>query len=173
MILWQCLSDISDHVDQLIKSSYLTDLDAHFDDHTLENSEKVVKQMFFVFLWVLCCRSQYNNLAMFLTTILDWEPPLLHFLDGLVDQYLIWKIEGQTHKTAFKTVMKKILQLTKLLSLSSSNIIPVQNDNSDWVHVQCDSRPCSDHTLPAPEKWWVPVVLHLLTYLYWPVQGSY
>lgn len=108
MIFRRRLLNILDHVDQLIKSSYLANLDAHFDGYTLGNNGRVAKQIVFAFLRVLRYKNQYDDLVVFLATILDRKSPLLHFLDELVDQYLIWKIEGQTHKIAFKTIMEKM-----------------------------------------------------------------
>jgi len=44
-----CL-DLSDNTDQPITGSYLVNLDSLFHDHSLENSERVAKQMVFAFV---------------------------------------------------------------------------------------------------------------------------
>jgi hypothetical protein len=103
--------DFSDDTDQPITGSYLVDLDTLFHGHSLGNSGRVAEQIVFAFIRVLRCMDQYENLVLFLETVLDRKPPLLHFLDGLADQYLRRKIHGQTHKTAFETVTEEVSHL--------------------------------------------------------------
>ena len=145
--------DFSDDTDQPITGSYLVDLDTLFHGHPLGNSGRVAEQMVFAFIRVLRCMDQYENLVLFLETVLDRKPPLLHFLDGLADQYLRRKIHGQTHKTAFETV-------TEVSHLKMPELR--RDTDSDWVHIQDHSpRPYNDCTLPAAETRYVSAVLHL------------
>lgn len=142
--------DFSDDTDQPITGSYLVDLDTLFHGHSLGNSGRVAEQMVFTFIRVLRCIDYYENLVLFLETVLDRKPPLLHFFDGLADQYLRRKIHGQTHQTAFETVTEEVLYL-KMPELR-------RDADSDWVHIQDDS--------PAADTRYVLAVLHFPKYLY-------
>ena len=106
------LPDHQDHLEQPIKSSYLADLDAHFQGDSLGNSGRVAEQMVFALIRVLSTfGDQYEDLITFLVTALDRDPPLLHPLDGLSDQYLRCRIDRQTHRAAFDTTMGELSHL--------------------------------------------------------------
>ena len=47
------LSHFMNHLDQLIKSSYLVDLDAHYHGYSLENGGRVAEQIVFALLRLL------------------------------------------------------------------------------------------------------------------------
>ncbi len=156
-----CL-DLSDNTDQPITGSYLVNLDSLFHDHSLENSERVAKQMVFAFVWVLCCMNQHKELVVFLNTVLDWEPSLLHFFDGLANQYLKWKIHGQTHEIAFKTVMKQVSRLKVSGLRRDDDSDRFHHNCSNWVLIQdALTRSDSNCTLSAAETRYMSAVLHL------------
>lgn len=158
------LPDFSDDSDQPIKGSYLADLDALLNGHSLGNSGTVWEQMAFALIRVL--RSfihQFEDLVTFLETVLDREPPPLHVFDGFSDQYLRWMIKGQLHEIAIAE-----LSYFKAPELRG-------DDDPDWVtvthpeelslqelHIQDQSpRPRSDRISPALETEYVAVVLDL------------
>ena len=121
--------------------------------------------MVFAFIRVLRHVPEYDNLVVFLDTILEREPLLLYFLEGLTDQYLRQKIHGQTHETAFETVMEVVSQL-KMPELR-------KDADSDWVYIPDDSPgPCNDSTIPAAETRCVHAALNLPEYLYLLTQDS-
>jgi hypothetical protein len=141
------LLDLSDDSDRPIKGSYLADLDALLDGHSLGNSGIVGERMLFSLVRVFrSFVNQFVDLAMFLETVLDREPPLLHVFDGFCDQYLSRRIGGHTHETA-------------MVELSHLKMPELRGDgDSDWVTVTLSEalpvqdhsqRPCSNYTLPA------------------------
>jgi hypothetical protein len=132
--------DRSDDSDQPIKGSYLADLDALLDGHLLGNSRTVWERMIFSLIRVLrSYMDQFENLIMFLYTILDREPPLLHAFDGFSDQYLGRRIDGQPHEKA-------------MVEVSRFNMPELRGvDDSDWVTVM----------RPATKSEYVPVAFHL------------
>ncbi len=151
-----------DNTYQPITGSYLVDLDTLFHGHSLGNSERVAEQMVFAFVRVLHRMGQHKELVVFLNTVLDREPPLLHFFDGLADQYLKWKIHGRTHKTAFEIIMEQVSHLKVSELERDDDSDGFHHNRLDWVLVQDElTRPCSDCTLPAAETRYVPAVLHL------------
>ena len=102
--------DIHDSdVNQPIRGSYLNDLDTFLHGHGPGNSGKVAEQMAFASIRVH--RHVTEKLTVFLGTILDREPPLLHCLDGFTDHYLSLRIKGQSHKAAFESVKEQAAQL--------------------------------------------------------------
>lgn len=118
--------------------------------------------MVFAFVRVLRRMDQHKELVVFLDTVLDREPPLLHFFGGLADQYLEWKIHGRTHESAFETVMEQVSHLKVPELGRDDNSDQFHHNRSDWVLIQDDiTRPCSNCTLPAAETRYVPAVLHL------------
>jgi hypothetical protein len=139
------LPDRLDDSDKPIKGSYLADLDGLLDGHLLGNSGTVGERMVFSLIRVL--RSfvgQFENLIMFLDTVLDREPPLLHAFDGFSDQYLSRRISGQPHETA-------------MVELSHFGMPePRGDDDSDWVTV----------TRPAVKTEYVPATIHFPACLY-------
>ncbi len=158
---WLCLN-LSDNTDQPITGSYLVNLDSLFHDHSLENSERVAEQMVFAFVQVLCCMNQHKELVVFLNTVLDWEPSLLHFFDDLINQYLKWKIHGWTHETAFKTVMKQVLCLKVSGLKRDDNLNWFHHNRLNWVLIQnALTRSGSNCTLSAAETRYMSAVLHL------------
>jgi hypothetical protein len=76
------------------------------------NSEingKVAEQMIFALIRVLSTfGDQYMHLIVFLATALDRDPPLLHHLAGLSNQYWKWRIDRQTHGAASDIVMGEL-----------------------------------------------------------------
>ncbi len=106
------LPDHQDHLEQPIKSSYLADLDAYFHGDSLGNSGRVAEQMVFALIRVFSTfGDQYEDLITFLVTALDRDPPLLHPLAGLSDQYLRCRLDRQTHGAAFDTTMGELPHL--------------------------------------------------------------
>ncbi len=116
--------DRLDHSDQPITGSYLADLDALFDGYSLGNSGNVWEQMVFALIRML--RSfvdLYDDLIMFLETVLDLEPLLLHVFHGFSDQYLCRRIKGQPHEAA----------IVRLSAIGAPKL--GWYDDSDWVSV--------------------------------------
>jgi hypothetical protein len=69
--------------------------------------------MMFSLLRVLTSHmNEYNDLIKSLVTILDREPPPLHVLDGLSDQYLSRRIKGQSHNVAMDILSQSQLSDT-------------------------------------------------------------
>ena len=161
MIYRRLLPDISDCSDQPIKGSYLADLDALFHGEPLGNSGRVAEQMVFALLRVLhSFGDQSEDLILFLNTVLDREPPLLHALDGCSDVYAFLRTEGYLHKTA----------IAKVSHIKMSEL--GRDDDTDWVKIQQPVEwplqdhspgPCSGCTPPASETEYVPAVLNLRT----------
>lgn len=91
---------LSDDYTQPINGSYVADLDALLNGHSLENSKMVWERMVFSLLRVLSSfTNQYEDLIQFLASVLDRETPLLDPFDGFSDQYLTRRINGQPHET--------------------------------------------------------------------------
>ena len=157
MIYLRIRPDPLDGTEGPITGSYLLDLDALFRVDSLANSGRAAEQMVFALVRVLRCRDQYEQLAVFLETVLNRESPLLHFLDGLADQYMRRRILCRSHKTAFDTVMEEVSHL---------NVPRFSRDtDSDWVFLQDNaSRPYSECTLPAADIRCVRAILHLSKY---------
>lgn len=158
------LSDLSDDSDRPTKGSYLADLDALFADHPLENSGVVTIQMVFALLRVLSSfTDQFEDLIKFVATVLDRETRLLHVFDGFSDQYLIRRMNGQSHETA-------------MVELSRFKMPELRGDGDrDWVTVMLSEalalqdhlqRPCNNYSLLNGRTEYVPDVLHLSTCSY-------
>ncbi len=99
MICRQFLPNFLEYFDQLIKGSYLADLDAFFSDESLVNSGIVAKQIVFPLIKELYSfGNQFKDLITFLKTALDQERPPLHIFDRFNDQYLRLRIEDQSYK---------------------------------------------------------------------------
>lgn len=95
------LYDVSTNNGQPIKGSYLADLDALLHGDSLGISGIVWERMVFSLLRVLgSFMDQFEDLQQFLGTGLDREIPLLHPYDGFSDQYLVRRIQGQSHDAA-------------------------------------------------------------------------
>lgn len=137
--------DSSDDSDQPIKGSYLADLDALFGGHLLGNSGTVGERMILSLIRVLPSYvDQSESLIMFLDTILDRQTPLLHAFDGLSDQYLRRRIDGQPHEKA-------------IVEVSHFNMPDLRGeDDSDWVTIMS----------PATKTEYVPAAFHLPACLY-------
>lgn len=135
--------DFNDPSDKPILASYLEDQDAHFQGHSLGNSGRVAEHMVFALLRVLYSfGDQYRDLTTFVETVLDRDPPLLHSLAGLSDQYLRWRLDVRNHKTESDYVM-----------------IP-------HFDALAPKEYCSDSTLPVTKKKYVHAVLNLHACLY-------
>lgn len=116
------LLDFSNDFDQSLKDNYLVDLDALLNDHSLENSETVWKQMIFALIRALrSFTHQFVNLVTFLETVLDRESSSLHVFDEFFDQYLRWMIKDQLHEIA----------IVKLSHFKASEL----RDDLNWVIV--------------------------------------
>ena len=103
--------DHQDHLEQPIKSSYLADLDAYFHGDSLSNGGRAAEQMVFALIRVLSTfGDQYEDLVTFVVTALDGDPPLLHSLEGLSDQYLRCRIDRHTDGAAFDITMGQLPQ---------------------------------------------------------------
>lgn len=115
--------DSLDDLDPPIGSSYLVDLDTHFRGDAIGNRGRVTEHMIFAMIRVLSTfGSRYEESVAFLAAVLDHEPPLLHPLAGLSDQYLSLRIRRHNHETAFKLVMTEV---SCLLSESVSPLLCV------------------------------------------------
>ena len=115
--------DVSDHADQPIQGSYLDDLDALSNDNNLGNSGKVAERMILALVRVLhSTRDQHQDLIAFIEAVLDCEPPLLHVLDGLSDEYLSRRVGGQSHTTA-------------MAGLRQVRLVGAEDNEEDWVKI--------------------------------------
>jgi hypothetical protein len=122
----------SDDYTQPINGSYLADLDALLNGHSLENSKAIWERMVFSLLRVLSSfANQYEDLIQFLASVLDRETPLLDPFDGFSDQYLIRKINGQLHDIAILVLDQDYLKTPKLR----------KDDVLDWVTVTLLEKP--------------------------------
>lgn len=78
----------------------------------LGNSRTVAEKMVFALIRVLSTfGDKYEDLITFFVTALDRDPPVLHPLVGLSDQYLRCKIGRQTHGAAFDITMRELPHL--------------------------------------------------------------
>lgn len=71
MIYLRICPDLLDDTDKPITGSYLFDLDTLFGGSSLGNSGRVAEQMVFALVRVLRCSEQYEQLVVFLETVLD------------------------------------------------------------------------------------------------------
>ena len=114
------------HADIPIKGSYLADLDAYLHGEELGNKGAIANHLAFSFVRVLRhYRDVYEDLAVFLESVLETEPPLLQGLDGLSDEYLSERILFRDHAVAYRNIVARSRQL-KPLELRESN------EDTDW-----------------------------------------
>jgi len=163
------LPDFLDDSDQPIKGSYLADLDALLNGHSLGNSGTVWEQMAFALVRVLrSFMHQFEDLVTFLETVLDRKPSSLHVFDGFSDQYLCRMINGQNHEIA--TVELSYFKAPELRGDDDPDWITVTHSEElslQELHIQDQSsRPCSDRISPALKTEYVTAVLNLSACLY-------
>ena len=111
MIYLQNRSDILKDTDEPITGSFLVDLDALFKGNSRAKSGRAAERMAFALARALRCGDRYEQLAVFLETMLDRQSPLLHSFDGLVDQYMRRRILCWSHRTSFDSVMEEVSHL--------------------------------------------------------------
>lgn len=142
------LPDVSDHFDQPIKGSFLADLNVLLDGQPLGNSGAVTEQMVFSLVRVLrSFGDQFEDIIIFLETILDRYPPLLHVFDGFSDQHLRSRISARPHKTAVVGLSQ--IEMPELREGDDSNWVTVEH--LDALSLQNFSQSPTE-TIPPPSK---------------------
>jgi hypothetical protein len=165
------LPDFSDDFDQPIKGSYLADLDALLNGHSLENSGTVWEQMAFALVRILrFFMHQFEDLVTFLETVLDRESSSLHVFDEFSDQYLRWMIKGQLHEIAI--VRLSHCKTSELRGdLNWVTVTHPEGLSLQKFHIQDHSpRSCSDRISSVLKTEYVTAVLNLPACLYWSIQ---
>ena len=107
----------SNFLDRPIHKDYLADLDAYLRGDPFKNTSAVLQQTALALVRVLRAYGDvYEDLFVFVETVLDLGPPLLCESDELLDQYLILRFGfdidhhdySRTHDAALETMARTL-----------------------------------------------------------------
>lgn len=107
--------DEFDHLDQPVSWSSLGDLDRLLRGDELGNGGRIVELVMHALIRNLRpMGDDLEDLAIFLDTVLNQACPPLHWLEGLMDQYLKLRISGHSHVAAMGRMDAAISILTNI-----------------------------------------------------------
>lgn len=117
--------DFLDDSEAPVTGSYIADLDALLRGDQLGNSGKVAERMVFTLVRELWSEGEsFEDLRIFLGTILDRDQPPLHASEGFCDEYIRLRMKGVLHDSA----------ITELAGLRLPELRGKDDNRSDAAH---------------------------------------